>query len=184
MLLSTKSKKRNLILTISVLSLIAVTAAVLVIIFLTMQNRSSQESSGLTADAVVTGVIKKMNYTNLTPISKENISRYYEIPENTVCDSAMYISGRSGSETELTCFKLNEGTNEKELMENINDYISSKNLKNPAISETNSSQQNSQAAVQKHQPFIFVVVGPDCSNAVKTFDTIVTNGIKPDSNSQ
>lgn len=174
MLLSEKTKKRNLILTVSVLSVIIATAAALVIVFLSMQNKSASGSSDMSADAVVTGVIKKMNYSSLTPISKENISRYYEIPDNTVCDCAMYISGRAGSETELTCFKLSSGSDDKELMENINDYISSKSLKSSSASEANSTQQVSKAAVLRHSPFIFVAVAPDSNNAVKTFDTIVS----------
>ena len=182
--MSEKSKKRNMILTVSSLLVIAAATAVLVIFFLNMQSRPRTGNADLSADEVVTGVIKKMNYQNLTPISKENISRYYEIPEDTVCDYAMYISGRTGSETELTCFKLKDGGSEDALMDNINDYLSTKSsmtsVPSDAVSTQNTPQANASAVMVRY-PFIFVAVAQDSSNALKAFDVLVTELPKEDS---
>ena len=185
--MSANKKKRNIVLTVSALLVIAATTAALVFISLNMQARPRSGNTSLSADEVVTGVIKKMNYQNLTPISKENISRYYEIPEDTVCDYAMYISGRTGSETELTCFKLKDGGSEKALMDIINDYLSSKAARSSVVSETTSTQNASAAAataVLKRDPFIFVAVAQDSSNALKAFDNLVTDTSKSESSSQ
>lgn len=185
--MSANKKKRNIVLTVSALLVIAATTAALVFISLNMQASPRSGNTSLSADEVVTGVIKKMNYQNLTPISKENISRYYEIPEDTVCDYAMYISGRTGSETELTCFKLKDGGSEKALMDIINDYLSSKAARSSVVSETTSTQNASAAAataVLKRDPFIFVAVAQDSSSALKAFDNLVTDTSKSESSSQ
>ena len=72
------SIKRNIILTTIVLSIIFISTAVTVILLFSSQRRSMQKNSlTLTVDEVVSRVAKKMNYNNLTPISKQNISRYY-----------------------------------------------------------------------------------------------------------
>ena len=182
--LSTQTKKRNVILTVSALLVIVATAAALVVLALSMQTKPKTSNVNLSADDVVTGVIKKMNYQNLTPISKENISRYYEIPDDTVCDYAMYISGRAGSETELTCFKLKGGADEQKLMQNISDYLSFK-TPTPAVSGENVSAQtaplNTSTAVLTHHPFIFVAVAQDSSSALKAFDALIVETPRQDS---
>ena len=60
--------------TIIIIALIAIIAGILVLISLNMQKRNTANNVNLSADQIVSNVIKKMNYQNLSPVSKENIS--------------------------------------------------------------------------------------------------------------
>ncbi len=167
------SKKRNLILTIIVLGLILAVAAVLILITLNMQKKIETSDPTLTADQVVTGVIRKMNYTNLSPISAENISRYYEIPTDSISDSAMYISGKSGTEVEVTCFRLQSDTAREPLMHAVNEYLEDK-----GVSPQTAVSQVINAKVATHLPYIFVAVAQDSESAVKAFETVLNDSLK------
>ncbi len=162
-IMAKKAKKNNLFLTLFVVSLIILTALVLVLVSLNMQQHSAKTNISLTADEIATGVIKKMNYTNLSPISKENISRYYEFPDDTVSDYAMYISGRSGTETEIACFKVISDEAMQKVTAVTNNYLNDKS----------SSLQPVSARLATHYPYIFVVVAQDCDTAVNAFETVL-----------
>lgn len=168
------SKKRNLVLTIIVLGLIIATAAVLIVISLGMQKKTVKSGLTLTADQVVTGVIRKMNYSNLSPISAENISRYYEVPDHTVADLAMYISGKSGTEVEITCFRLQNDTEPAPLIQAVDDYLDDKGIL------TQSTAQAINAKVATHLPYVFVAVAQDSETAAKAFETVLNDSLKND----
>ncbi|MEE3402820.1 MAG: DUF4358 domain-containing protein, partial [Acutalibacteraceae bacterium] len=134
--MSNEKKNRNITVTVIVLVLIVAVSAVLILISLSMQKKSPKNTLTLTTDQIVTSVIKKMNYTNLSPISAENISRYYEIPSNTVSDSAMYISGKSGTEIELACFRLQNDGAQTPLLQAVNAYLDEKGSLTPSSAQT------------------------------------------------
>ena len=113
--------------------------------------------------------MKKMNYTNLSPISKENISRYYEIPPDTVMDSAMYISGKSGTEIELACFRLYDNCTTNDMMPTVNSYLDDKGL------SPQSSDQPINAKVSSRPPYLFVAVAQDSETAAKAFETVLND---------
>ena len=60
--LDKKIKKRNIIMTIIIISVIAATAVALVFISLKEQKKAAPSNASLSAEQVVSGVIKKMNY--------------------------------------------------------------------------------------------------------------------------
>jgi len=60
-------------------------------------------------------------------ISKENISKFYDIPNNTITDYAVYISNHSGNETEIACFKLKDTESEQKVLNCVYEYTKSKN---------------------------------------------------------
>ena len=160
-----KNKKRNLILTAVSLIVILSVSAVLIILSLNMQRKAEANDIRLSADDVVTGITKKMNYTNLSAIS--NIERYYEIPKDTVSDYAMYISGKSGVETEIACFVLKDSDSQSVLDKAISEYL---NEKNPS---SQASAQLINSSVATHYPYVLVVVAQDSESAVKAFETVL-----------
>lgn len=174
MLLENKKSKRNVILTIVILSVIAAVATVLVVLTLVMQKGTRAKNADLSADSVVTGVIKKLNYQNkkLSPL-KENVSGWYSIPDDTVTDYAIYLSDRSGTEIEFTCFKLKDSDCEEKVMSCINDHLKAK--------EKTFSEQNRQSMVSSHYPYIFVAVSPDSSGAINAFETVINETPKESS---
>lgn len=154
--------------TIIIIAIIAIIAGILVFISLKMQKKDNANNVSLSADQIVSGVIKKMNYQNLSPVSKENISKFYVIPDDTVTDYAVYISNHSGNETELACFKLKDTESEQKVLNCVYEYTKSKNPieQSPAA--------NVQSMVLSHYPYIFAVISSDCENAVKSFENIIS----------
>lgn len=176
------SNKKKIILTICVLGIIAAATTAAVMILLGMQQRSHREDYRLSADEVVTGVIKKMKYSGMSPISKENISRYYEIPKDAVTDYAMYVSGRSGTEIEIACFKLKNSSDEKAVTEAVNQYLSGKSMTTPPSSgsatQTSNVPQVFHYNVTVHDPYVFVAVAQDSETAVNAFEAVLSESLK------
>lgn len=166
-----QSKRRNIILTVILLLVIAVSTSVIVLImFSAQQNNKSSKTNNLTTEDIVSQVVKKMNYQNLSQISSENISKYYDIPQDTVTDSAMYISNRADSGIEFACFKLRNENDEEILMSAISDYL---NTKNSTYKEVNS--KSSQTKIDTVFPYVFVAVSSDSETAVRVFKDIITD---------
>ncbi len=161
-------KKRNIVLTIVLLTVIAVATLVTVLFILSVQNREKSSRDYLTANTVITQVIKKMNYQNLSRISDENISKYYNIPQDTVTDSAVYVSNRADSGMELACFRLKSEEAGTVLSDAISEYLSSKNTENKE-----GSGQLSKAKTDTVYPYVFVAVASDSEAAVGAFEEIL-----------
>ncbi len=166
--LQEKNQKRNIILTVIVLLFIAAVSCVLIVISLNMQNNSKPQPKVYTADEVTAGVINKMNYQNLTQISAENIPKYYDIPNDMIYDSSMYISGRSDIGTEIACFKFRDEDDRDAIEKNIYEYTSSKIN---SYKEINESAVRSETSVI--YPYVFVVISSDTGSAVTAFENIV-----------
>ena len=163
--MSERTKKRNLILTAVSLIVIFTAAALLIIVSLKRKKKTPQNERKLTADKIVTSVSKKMNYNNLSPISI--IERYYEIPKGTVIDSAMYISGKSGTEVGIACFVRKDGDQQSALDCAVSDYLNEKNT------SSQTSVQLIHSNVATHYPYVLVVVAQDSESAVKAFETVL-----------
>lgn len=166
-------RKKNILLTAVLLAVIAIISAILIIISLYMQNSSKNQTIDYSAEYVAQTVIQKMNYQNLTQISSENISKYYDVPKGIVIDSAMYISNLSDSGTEVACFKLNDRSDNEDretLSEIIADYTSSK--------ISNYKDVNDHTLLSKTDivyPYVFVVISSDPNGAVTAFENVITN---------
>jgi len=161
-------KKRNIILTAVLLSIIAAITAVIVAAILAEQNTQKNSKSYLAANTIVSQVIKKMNYQNLTRISDENISKYYNIPDGTVTDSAVYISNRADSGMELACFRLNSRDDTPALSDAISEHISSKKNENKE-----SSGQLANFRTDTVYPYVFIAVASDSEAAANAFREII-----------
>lgn len=168
-----EKQKENMILTVIILAVIAIISAILIIISLNVQNSSKNQTNDYSAEYVAEKVIEKMNYQNLAPISSENISKYYDVPNGIVIESAMYISNRPDSGTEIACFKLNDRSDSQDretLSDIISDYTSSK--------ISNYKDVNDTALVSKTDevfPYVFVVISSDPTGAVTAFENIITD---------
>ena len=162
------SQKRNILLTVITISVIALITAVIVGILLSYQNSRKNANSYLTANTIVSRVIKKMDYQNLTKISDENISKYYIIPEGTVTDSAMYISNRTDSGIEFACFRLADENSSLKLSDAISEHISSKNTENKE-----GSGQLAKVKTDTVYPYVFVAVASDSEAAANAFKEVV-----------
>ncbi len=173
--MASDKKKRNIILTVSLILVIAAVSAVLITLVLIEQNKnksvSSEISSDMSADEVVNAVMKKMNYTNLSPISKESISGYYQFPDDAVSDYAMYISGKSGGDVEITCFILKDEAAEDIITNSINEHLNTRS----AASEQSNSSSSVLPVTTIRYPYVFVVVAQDSDTAAKSFETVVSD---------
>ncbi len=163
-------KKRNIILTVVLVTgIIAVTVAAVILMSL-MQRQEKSAKSYLAANTVVSEVVKKMNYQNLSKISDENVSKYYNIPQGVVTDTAVYLSNRADIGIELACFRLSSEESEEALYSAVSEYLSSKNTANKE-----GSGQLSKAKTDTVYPYVFVAVASDSDTAVSAFREIVGN---------
>ena len=121
-----KKKQSNIALTVLIVGAILFGAAAMSAATLALINSQNSNKKVYTASYLASEVVKKMNYENLSEISPSDISNYYDIPEGVVTDSAMFVSTRSDSYTEIACFKLKSNESEKQLTKSIDNYISAK----------------------------------------------------------
>lgn len=167
-------QSNKLRLTVIIVSMIIIIASVIsVIILLSMNNKNSENEKNYTAHEITDEIIKGMSYENLSEISAENILKYYEIPDGTISDSAMYISSKPDSFTEIACFRMRSEDSEDKLMSSINDYINEK------ISSYQNVNEKAYEAVRdsrilKHYPYVVVSVSTDNSSVETLFESIFT----------
>ena len=162
------NQKQNIMLTVVILVVIALLTSVTVILVLAQQNIQKNSNSYLPTNTIVSRVIKKMNYQNLSKISDENISKYYNIPDGVITDSSMYISNRTDSGMELACFRLSNEENAPALSDAISEHISSKNSENKE-----GSNQLAQFKTDTVYPYVFVAVASDSDAAANAFEEII-----------
>ena len=162
------NQKHNIMLTVVILAVIALLTSVTVILVLAQQNIQKNSNSYLPTNTIVSRVIKKMNYQNLSKISDENISKYYNIPDGVIIDSSMYISNRTDSGMELACFRLSNEENAPALSDAISEHISSKNSENKE-----GSNQLAQFKTDTVYPYVFVAVASDSEAAANAFEEII-----------
>lgn len=168
-----KKKKNNIPLTVFIVAAIILGASLLSVATLAIFNPSADNNKVYTASYLASEVVKKMNYENLSEIPPSDIANYYEIPEEVVTDSAMFVSTRSDSYTEIACFKLESADDEEALTDIISSYVSAKtkayqNVNEKAYSVVSSSKTD------VHYPYVFVAISPDSDAAVSTFESIVS----------
>ena len=167
-----KIKKKKIILTVIIVMIIAVTASLLIILTLSIyKSEQKQLNESLSVEYITSSVIEKMEYQNLSEISSENIPKYYEISDDIVSESDMYISSGSDSITEIACFKLTDESKQDELMKAISDYLSSKSSTYKNVNEKD-SQNITNSRVEIKYPYVFVVISNDCDSAVTAFNSL------------
>ena len=164
-----QTKKKRIILTIILVSIIAIISAVLIAVIMINHESDSSGSAELSANEVLNKVIDKMNYQNLSPISSQNISNYYELPPDTISDCSMYISSKSESGIELTCFILADDSCEEKVRSTINHYLSTKDA---TYKELTDKPLKYKTTVEL--PYIFVAISDDCDNASVSFRNVIT----------
>ena len=166
-----KLTQNNIAGTVIIVVAILLIAASLSVSLLNNFQDVSDKTENYSTSRIVTTVIDKMNYENLSKISKDNISKYYEIPDGTVTDSTLYISARSDNFTEIACFRLKSQDKEKMLMNVINNYITEKtntyqNVNDKAYETVSASK------IEVHYPYVFVAVASDSETAVNEFNEL------------
>ncbi len=168
---NTKRTQNNIAVTVIIVAAILLIAASLSVSLLDTFRNDSTSTENYSTSKIVKTIIDKMNYENLSEISKDNISKYYEIPDGTVTDSTLYISTRSDNFTEIACFRLKSEDKEKTLTKVINNYITEKtntyqNVNDKAYETVSASK------IEIHYPYVFVAVASDSESAVSEFNEL------------
>ena len=168
-----KIKKKNILLSIIIISIISIIAFILCILALSSQlNKKNKAESNLSAQYIASSIVKKMSYQNMSEISSNNISKYYEIPDGVVEDSYMYISNRTDSCTEVACFKLTDSSKEEQLTKVISDYINSKTNTYKGVNDKEYNNV-SNSKIKLNYPYVCVVIASDSDSAISAFNEIV-----------
>lgn len=170
-----QTNKNKIELTVIIVSLILTIAAVISVLLLLGMNESyTVTESNYTAHEITDRIIRSMNYDNLSEISAENIYKYYDIPEGTISDSAMYISSKPDSFTEIACFRLRSEDVEDKMISSANNYISEKMASYKNVNDK-AYEAVSNSRILCHYPYIVVTVSTDNSYVESVFESIFTD---------
>ena len=168
-----KSKKKsNIGLTVLILGLILLIAAVLSFFIMNLINNKSDDEKIFTTSFITSEVVKKMNYDNLSEITSSNMSKYYDIPDDIIEDSSLYLSTRADNFTEIACFRLTSKDNQDKLIKIINEYISDKKATYSKVNDKAYAIANS-AKTDICYPYVFVAIAPDSDAAVSAFESVI-----------
>lgn len=165
-----KTNKNKIILTVCLLAIIIAATFIIVLFTLSAQNTEKNSKNYLTTNTIISRIIKKMNYENLSKISDENISKYYNIPSGVVTDSAMYVSNRADLGMELACFRMSSRDSEKAVMDSVSEYLSSKNTENKE-----GSGQLAKIKTDTIYPYVFVAIASDSEAADAAFKEVINS---------
>ncbi len=171
---STRKKQNNIALTILMVALILIISAVFSFLTIMQFGFSGNSKTQYTASQITSGVIKKMNYENLSEISPSNISKYYDIPDGTVQDCSLYISTRSDNFTEIACFKLTSESKRDTLTNIINNHIAEK-FKTYQTSGDNTYSIINSRKTDIIYPYVFVAVTSDSEAAINAFEKLLSD---------
>lgn len=134
-------------------------------------DTSSVNITEVSAAQINKEVIEKMGYKDISELKSGDISGHFDIPQDCVTQSSIYISNSSSSATELACFKLKDPDDDKEIMAAISNHISVK-LKGFQESPIESQYIKDYVTVTSNG-YVFMVISENANVAGKTFlDTV------------
>lgn len=168
--------KKILISAVLVFVIIAVTAVTVAILLKMGYGMSSLEKdfkTDLSTDELVDSIISELNYTDISQVSSSNISKYYDINDDLISDATVYISNKSDSCFEISCFKLKENSVYPQVESAIKNHLSSRNANFQDL-DPQESKKLSECKIEYCTPYVLVVVADNSSSAVASFRNFVT----------
>lgn len=133
-----ESPKKRMILTVVLLSVIIIAAAISCFFAVSWMSGGKDETQGagmlsaemsdtqLSTDEIVRQVITRMDYKDLSKTEKDQISKHYVIPDGLVKDVTMYLSKSPDSAFEISCFQIADKNYQPQLDKVVADHIATK----------------------------------------------------------
>ncbi len=174
--------KKKVILSVSLIFLIVLVAVVVIAILINMGfGRLPKEKNtdiNLSTDAVVDNIISDLNYSGISRVNSDNISKYYDLDYDLISEATVYISDSADSCFEISCFKLNDNEEYTKLEEVIRKHLNSQSISLQKLNPKE-SQKLDDTKIEYCDPYVLVVVSDNSESAVASFRNLITGKSLP-----
>ena len=161
--------KKKVVISLSLILFIVSVAVIVIVVLIGMGfgklPKESNTDTNLSTDVVVDSIINDLNYSGISRVNSDNISKYYDLDDDLTSEATVYMSDSADSCFEISCFKLKDNKKYSELEASIKKHLNSQtpNLKKPGNSK-----------IEYCDPYVLVVVSDNSESAVASFKSLVT----------
>lgn len=178
--------KRKVVLSVSLILLIVAVSVIVIAVLIHMgfgnpATNKAKNSSSLSTDSIVDTIIDELDYSGISRVSSENISRYYDFDEDLVSEATVYISDSADLFLEISCFKLNTENEYSRVEAQIKSHINSKNSSLQRLNPKESKKLDN-TRIEYCAPYLLVVVADNSESAVVSFKNLITGKSNPTKN--
>ncbi len=178
--------KRKVIISVSlILSIIAVAAIIIAFLihmgFGKPLSNKEQTDVSISTDTIVDRIIGELDYSGISRVSSDNISKYYDIDEKLISEATVYISDSADSCFEVSCFKLNDENDYSKVESKIKNHINSQSA-NLQILNPKESKKLGNTKIEYCNPYILVVVADNSESAITSFRNFITGKVSSGKN--
>lgn len=178
--------KRKVIISVSlILSIIAVAAIIIAFLihmgFGKPLSNKEQTDVSISTDTIVDRIIGELDYSGISRVSSDNISKYYDIDEKLISEATVCISDSADSCFEVSCFKLNDENDYSKVESKIKNHINSQSA-NLQILNPKESKKLGNTKIEYCNPYILVVVADNSESAITSFRNFITGKVSSGKN--
>ncbi len=170
------NKKKILISVVFLFAVISVTSVIVIILVrmgFGISPSKNESKKDFTTDEIVYTIIDKLDYTSLSKVSSDNISKYYDIDDILIADATVYISSKDESFSEISCFKLTDSSKYQQVETAIKNHLSFSNVNLQDFNPQESKKLN-ESKIEYCEPYVLVIVSDNSSSAAAIFKDLVT----------
>lgn len=178
--------RRKVILSVSLILLIISVSVIVIAVLIHMgfgnpSTGKEKTNSSISTDSIVGTIIDELDYSGISQVSSENISRYYDFDEDLVSEATVYISDSADLCLEVSCFKLNTKDDYSRLEAQIKSHINSQNSSLQRLNPKESKKLDD-TRIEYCDPYVLVVVADNSESAVVSFKNLITGKSNPTKN--
>lgn len=172
MVVTKKKTLISIILILIILSVTSITISVLLNMGFGMTAYSENSTVDLSTDVIVDNIIEEFDYTDISRIDSDRLSKYYDLDNALIAEATVYVSNNSDSGFEISCFKLNDDSDYAKLETIIKDHLNSTNSHLQKLNPKE-SQKLVNSRIEHCAPYVLVVVADNSNSVVTTFRNFV-----------
>ncbi len=178
--------KRKVIISVSLILSIISVAAIIIAFLIHMGfgkplSNKEQTDVSISTDTIVDRIIGELDYSGISRVSSDNISKYYDIDEKLISEATVYISDSADSCFEVSCFKLNDENDYSKVESKIKNHINSQSA-NLQILNPKESKKLGNTKIEYCNPYILVVVADNSESAITSFRNFITGKVSSGKN--
>lgn len=170
--------RKKVIVSVSLILLIVAVAVIVIAVLIHMgfgklHIGKEKTDSSISTDSIVDTIINELDYSGISRVSSDNISRYYDLDEELISEATVYISDSADSCFEVSCFKLNTEDDYSKVESKIKSHINSQSS-NLQRFNPKESQKLGDTRIEYCDPYVLVVVADNSESAVTSFKNLIT----------
>ena len=173
--------KKKVVISVSLILSIVVIAIIVIAVLIHMgfgnpALSKEQTDVSISTDTIVDRIISELDYSGISRVSSDNISRYYDIDEELISEATVYISDNSDSCFEVSCFKLNDEADYSKVESKIKSHINSQSANLQRLNPKESKKLGD-TKIEYCSPYVLVVVADNSGSAINSFRNLITGKV-------